>query len=67
MQPYWFLSNPLQSEIAEWVGKDLRNTVYPTKYFMKQNWELVGIEVPILKDIQEGVDMMGYLDVVIRN
>ena len=40
---------------------------YRNKYFMKQNWELVGIEVPILKDIQEGVDMMGYLDVVIRN
>jgi hypothetical protein len=40
---------------------------YRNKYFMKQNWELVGIEVPILKDVQEGVEMMGYLDVVIRN
>ena len=40
---------------------------YRNKYFMKQNWELVGIEVPILKDVQEGVDMMGYLDVVLRN
>jgi len=40
---------------------------YRNKYFMKQNWELVGIEVPILKKVQEGVDMMGYLDVVIRN
>ena len=40
---------------------------YRNKYFMKQNWELVGIEVPILKDIQDGVEMMGFLDVVIRN
>ena len=40
---------------------------YRNKYFMKQNWELVGIEVPILKDVQEGVEMMGFLDVVLRN
>ena len=40
---------------------------YRNKYFMKQNWELVGIEFPILKDIQEGVQMMGFLDVVLRN
>ena len=39
---------------------------YRNKYFMKQNWELVGIEVPILKDVQEGVEMMGFLDVVLR-
>jgi hypothetical protein len=40
---------------------------YRNKYFMKQNWELVGVEVPIVKAVQEGVDVMGYLDVVIRN
>jgi hypothetical protein len=40
---------------------------YRNKYFMKQNWELVGVEVPIVKGVQEGVDVMGYLDVVIRN
>ena len=34
---------------------------------MKQNWELVGVEVPILKNVQEGVEMMGFLDVVLRN
>ena len=40
---------------------------YRNKYFMKQNWELVGVEVPIIKGVQEGVDVMGYLDVVLRN
>ena len=40
---------------------------YRNKYFMKQNWELIGVEVPILKKIQTGVDMKGYLDVVLRN
>ena len=40
---------------------------YRNKYFMKQNWELVGVEVPIVKGVQEGVDVMGYLDVVLRN
>ena len=40
---------------------------YRNKYFMKQNWELVGVEVPIVKDVQVGVDVMGYLDVVLRN
>ena len=38
---------------------------YRNKYFMKQNWELVGVEVPIIKGVQEGVDVMGYLDVVL--
>ena len=40
---------------------------YRNKYFMKQNWEVVGVEVPIVKGVQEGVDVMGYLDVVLRN
>ena len=37
------------------------------KYFMKKNYELVGIEVPIFMNIQEGVQLKSFLDVVIRN
>ena len=37
------------------------------KYFMKKNYELVGIEVPIFMNIQEGVQLKSFLDVVLRN
>ena len=37
------------------------------KYFMKKNYELVGVEVPIFMNIQEGVQLKRFLDVVIRN
>ena len=37
------------------------------KYFMKKNYELIGVEVPIFMDIQEGVQLKSFLDVVIRN
>ena len=37
------------------------------KYFMKKNYELVGIELPIFDNIQEGVQFKSFLDVVIRN
>ena len=37
------------------------------KYFMKKNYELVGVEVPIFMNIQEGVQLKSFLDVVIRN
>ena len=37
------------------------------KYFMKKNYELVGIEVPIFMNIQEGVQLKSFLDVVMRN
>ena len=37
------------------------------KYFMKKNYELVGVEVPIFMNIQEGVQLKCFLDVVIRN
>ena len=37
------------------------------KYFMKKNYELVGIEVPIFMNVQEGVQLKSFLDVVIRN
>ena len=35
---------------------------YRNKYFMKQNWELVGIEVPILKDVQADRDWETHFD-----
>ena len=37
------------------------------KYFMKKNYELVGIELPIFMKLQDGVEFRSYLDVVIRN
>ena len=37
------------------------------KYFMKKNYELVGIDVPIFMNVQEGVQLKSFLDVVIRN
>jgi len=37
------------------------------KYFMKKNYELVGIELPIFDQPQEGVQFKSFLDVVIRN
>ena len=37
------------------------------KYFMKNNYELIGVEVPIFTTIQEGVEFRSFLDVVIRN
>jgi len=37
------------------------------KYFMKQNYELVGIELPITIELQENVELKSFLDVVIRN
>jgi len=37
------------------------------KYFMKKNYELVGIELPITMELQKNVELKSYLDVVIRN
>ena len=37
------------------------------KYFMKKNYELVGIESPITIELQENVELKSFLDVVIRN
>ena len=37
------------------------------KYFMKKNYELIGIELPIFMKLQEGVEIRSYLDVVIKN
>ena len=37
------------------------------KYFMKKNYELVGVELPIFMKLQENVQLKSYLDVVIRN
>ena len=38
---------------------------YRNKYFMKQNWELVGIEVPINYELPNKIKFIGYMDVVI--
>ena len=40
---------------------------YRGKYFMKKNYELVGIELPITIELQENVELKSFLDVVIRN
>ena len=37
------------------------------KYFMKKNYELVGIELPIFDQPQEGVQFKSFLDGVIKN
>ena len=37
------------------------------KYFIKNNYELIGVEVPIFTTVQEGVEFRSFLDVVIRN
>ncbi len=37
------------------------------KYFMKKNYELVGIELPITMELQKNVELKSFLDVVIRN
>ena len=51
-------------EILDWIRKNRG------KYFTNQNWELVGIEVPICHPVSEENDhviMIGFLDVVLRN
>ena len=37
------------------------------RYFIKNNYELVGVEVPIFTTVQEGVEFRSYLDIVLRN
>ena len=37
------------------------------RYFTKNNYELVGVEVPIFTAVQEGVEFRSYLDIVLRN
>jgi|TARA_B100001971_G_scaffold199522_1_gene210193 hypothetical protein len=37
------------------------------RYFTKNNYELVGVEVPIFTTVQEGVEFRSYLDIVLRN
>ncbi len=38
-----------------------------SKYFQKMNWELVGVELPLVVPIRTGITFKGYLDVVLRN
>ena len=37
------------------------------RYFTKNNYELIGVEVPIFTTVQEGVEFRSYLDIVLRN
>lgn len=37
------------------------------EYFSKRGYELIGVEVPIEWEIQNGIKMFGYLDVVVRD
>jgi RecB family exonuclease len=45
----------------EWLKRRIE------KYFQKLNWELVGIELPLVVPIRSGITFKGYLDVVLRN
>ena len=37
------------------------------EYFFKNNWELIGCEVPIDMELKNNIRMVGYLDVVLRH
>jgi len=47
------------------IIKDFKK--HRAKYFMKNNYELVGIELPIFTKLQPGVEFRSFLDVVIKN
>ena len=37
------------------------------QYFSKRDWELIGCEIPIEVDLKNNIQMVGYLDVVMRH
>ena len=37
------------------------------EYFSKRDWELIGCEVPINVDLKNNINIVGYLDVVMRH
>jgi len=47
--------------IIEWFKKR-RNS-----YFKKQNWELLGCEVPLDVELKNGIRFIGYMDVVLKH
>ena len=37
------------------------------QYFSKRDWELIGCEIPIEVDLKNNIQMVGYIDVVMRH
>ncbi len=38
-----------------------------SSYFKKQNWELLGCEIPLDVELKNGIRFIGYMDVVLRH
>jgi hypothetical protein len=47
--------------ILEWLKKNLN------KFYSKSGYELVGIEIPLNAKIKEGVNFIGFIDIVLRD
>ena len=47
--------------ILEWFMKHIG------KFYSKSGFELVGIEIPLNKEIKKGVNFIGYIDIVLRD
>jgi hypothetical protein len=47
--------------ILEWFMKHIG------KFYSKSGYELVGIEIPLNKEIKKGVHFIGYIDIVLRD
>ena len=47
--------------ILEWFMKHIG------KFYSKSGYELVGIEIPLNKEIKKGVHCIGYIDIVLRD
>jgi hypothetical protein len=47
--------------ILEWFRKNMQ------KFYSKSGYELVGIEIPLNAKIKEGVNFIGFIDIVLRD
>ena len=47
--------------IIEWLMKNI------SKFYSKSGFELVGIEIPLNKEIKKGVHFIGFIDIVLRD
>ena len=47
--------------ILEWLKKNMN------KFYSKSGFELVGIEIPLNKEIKKGVYFIGFIDIVLRD
>ena len=47
--------------ILEWFMKHI------SKFYSKSGYELVGIEIPLNKEIKKGVHFIGYIDIVLKD